>query len=224
MSNLVTSDLKLAHVSKNAGADEKAGLETKKVHLAALSVLGFEMFVTLIGLVCWRDSGLALLVAIKLSSCLSTIDVAPWWELDLPDERPKGGQVDVLATGDMAIFYPKTDACRVVWCDDSASRCISRLSDTSTDLMIWSICLMVSLIMILLMGGSIILGNSAAELRTTSATCYILLNGLYWLLSALDLFTHVRKHKHNIKKFKISFQADSDRVIPEVFVLPRLYR
>lgn len=209
-------EVELVRVRKKIDAANLPAFDSKKWgHLAALSVLGLAMFITLIGLARWRNDGPALLAAIMLSFCSTTVGMASWWKLDFPEERPQPERKNVIPRGDVVIFYPKTGAFRVVWCDELVSRMYFKVERCKHYFDDNYYRLTALLTTILLMGGLIMLGNSTAELQAAFAACYILLNALYWLSSALNPFTHVWTHNYDVEKFKIDIQPNSEQEIPE---------
>ncbi|KIW67176.1 hypothetical protein PV04_06447 [Phialophora macrospora] len=209
-------EVELVRVRKKADAAGLPAFNTKKWgHLAALSVLGLSMFITLIGLARWRNDGPALLAAIMLSFCSTTVGMASWWTLDFPEEKPQPEREKVIPRGDVVIFYPKTGAFRVVWCDEFVSRMYFKVERCKHYFDDNYYRLTALLTTILLMGGLIMLGNATAELQAAFAACYILLNVLYWISSALNPFTHVWRHNYDVEKFKIDFQPDAEQEIPK---------
>lgn len=209
-------EVELVRVRKKADAAGLPAFNTKKWgHLAALSVLGLSMFITLIGLARWRNDGPALVAAIMLSFCSTTVGMASWWTLDFPEEKPQPEREKVIPRGDVVIFYPKTGAFRVVWCDEFVSRMYFKVERCKHYFDDNYYRLTALLTTILLMGGLIMLGNATAELQAAFAACYILLNVLYWISSALNPFTHVWRHNYDVEKFKIDFQPDAEQEVPE---------
>jgi hypothetical protein len=213
---LGNSQVELVRVRKKPEAAGKPAFDVKKKgHLAALSVLGLIMSITLVGLARWRDDGPALLAAVMLSFCSSTVGLASWWTLDFPEAKPQEDRAGAIPRGDVVIFYPKTGAFRVIWCDEGVQRMyftVERCKHYFDDDYYRLTALVTT---VLLMGGLIMLGNSTAELQAAFAACYILLNALYWLSSALNPFTHVWKHNYDIEKFKIELQPESEDASPE---------
>ncbi|KAJ9655598.1 hypothetical protein H2198_005599 [Neophaeococcomyces mojaviensis] len=178
--------------------------EVKKFgHLAALSILGFCMSMTLIALSVWQKDGPALTATILLSATSTSVGLASWSTLDVKEEMPNAERKGKVPLGDVVIFYPKTGAFRVIRCTDQVSRLYFRVEECEHyfgDNMYRTIALFST---VMLMGGLIMLGNSKPILQAAFAASYVVLNVLYWASSARNPALHV--WKHDFEKTEIGF-------------------
>lgn len=155
--------------------------------LALLSITGFLMSVgIIIGSVICED-GFALLAVVLLSSTSTVIGFASWCTLKSTEtvgQRASTAQ-SLLPDDNLVVFYPETNAFRVIQCSSEVARlhmyndsCIYMLGDNFYRFL----GLVAS---VLLMAGLLSLGNSKTKMQIAFAGCYILLNILYWAVSAV---------------------------------------
>jgi len=190
------------HRKSNEGVPD---FKVKKFgHLAALSILGCCMSVTLFALSIWQDDGPALLATVLLSATSSFVGLASWCVLDEKRETPNSDRIDKTPLGDVVIFYPRTGAFRIVRCTDEISRLYFKVENCEHyfgDNMYRAIALFSTA---LLMGGLIMLSNARPIMQMAFAASYIVLNALYWMSSALNPTTHVWEHNFEVTKLGIA--------------------
>ena len=159
--------------------------------MAALSILGCCMSVTLFALSIWQQDGPALLAITMLSAISTSVGLASWCTLDSMKEIPDPDRQDMTPDGDVVIFCPRSGAFRIVRCTDEVSRPYFRVENCEhyfSDNMYRSIALFST---VLLMDGLIMLSNAHLIMRMSFAASYVLLNALYWVSSALNPAKHI---------------------------------
>jgi hypothetical protein len=164
--------------------------------LFCLSVVGCAMSVALIVLSAIYQDGMSMLATIFLSTVSSLVGISSHWKLDFP--KPKvASRKEILPPGDVVIYYPN-GAFRVIRCKEETSRlyfqvegCKYSVKDTPYR----SIALLAT---ILLMLGVICLSNATLRLQLAFATAYIILNALYWGVSAVNPVTNHWKHAFDV--------------------------
>jgi hypothetical protein len=184
--------------------------------LFCLSVVGCAMSVALLVLSTIYRDGMSLLATIFLSSVSTLVGISSHWTLDFP--KPKvASRKEILPPGDVVIYYPN-GAFRVIRCKEETSRlyfqvegCKYALSDTPYR----SIALLAT---ILLMLGVICLSNATLRLQVAFAAAYIILNALYWGVSAVNPVTNHWKHAFEVTKINYDVLPKEHNLNPKPVV------
>lgn len=187
--------------------------------LAFLSVLGFCMSIGLLTTAIHYQDGPALLSVACLSATSSVVGFASWWRLDCrelvkPTVHQEHRKTDI-PDSDVVIYYPREGAFRVVHCtDESISRLYFRTE--SCDYVVgdnWyrGLALVSS---IFLMAGLLSMGNAGLPMQLSFAACYVVLNALYWSLSAINPTSRRGHWTHNysIRTFEVRSPEKSSQV------------
>jgi hypothetical protein len=182
--------------------------------LFCLSVVGCLMSIALIVLSIYYQDGMSLLATIFLSMVSSLVGIGSHWELVFPPPNvanPEG----VLPPGDIVIYYPN-GALRVIRCTEQTSRLyfeVERCKYSLGDTPYRSIALLAT---IMLMLGVIFLSNATLRLQVALASAYIILNALYWGVSAVNPLTNHWKHSFKITKFPLVTPVKLDKPNPQL--------
>ena len=171
--------------------------------LHALSLLGFALSVSLIGLSVHLRDGFGLMATVLLSLTSSIVGFASWWTLKCEEEKPRS-DTKSLPHSDVVIFYRDLGAFRIVRCDEEAvarlyfkaEQCVPMLSDHSYR------CFALVATSTLIFG-LICLSNSHNILQLAFAASYVLLNTLYWASSCLNPLKHHWTHNYTTKPINI---------------------
>lgn len=183
------------HKKKDKLHEEAYGVKPYGM-LHALSLLGFAISISLVGLSIHLQDGFGLMATLLLSLTSSTVGFASRWTLRCEEEKPHY-DTNTLPHSDVVIYYKDLGAFRIVRCDEEAiarlyfkaEECVPVLSDhvyrafalfaTST-----------------LIFGLISLSNSHNILQLAFAASYVLLNTLYWASSCLNPLKHHWTHNY----------------------------
>jgi hypothetical protein len=172
------------------------------------------MSIALIVLSIYYQDGMSLLATIFLSMVSSLVGIGSHWELVFPPPNvanPEG----VLPPGDIVIYYPN-GALRVIRCTEQTSRLyfeVERCKYSLGDTPYRSIALLAT---IMLMLGVIFLSNATLRLQVALASAYIILNALYWGVSAVNPLTNHWKHSFKITKFPLVTPVKLDKPNPQL--------
>jgi len=166
-----------------------------------LSLVGCSMSLALVALSIYYQDGMSLLATIFLSMVSSLVGIGSHWKLDFPPPEVANPK-EILPPGDIVIYYPN-GAFRVIRCTEKTSRlyfqaesCKYSLEDSPYR----SIALLAT---IMLMLGVIFLSNATLRLQVAFGAAYIILNALYWGISAVNPLTNHWKHSFKITKFPL---------------------
>jgi len=176
--------------------------------LFCLSVVGCLMSIALITLSIYYQDGMSLLATIFLSMVSSLVGIGSHWKLDFPPPKVANPK-EILPPGDIVIYYPN-GALRVIRCTEQTSRLyfeVERCKYSLEDSPYRSIALLAT---IMLMLGVIFLSNATLRLQVAFASAYIILNALYWGVSAVNPLTNHWKHSFKITKFPLVTPAKQD--------------
>jgi hypothetical protein len=169
--------------------------------LFCLSVVGCLMSLALIALSIYYQDGMSLLATIFLSMVSSLVGIGSHWKLDFPPPKVANPK-EILPPGDIVIYYPN-GALRVIRCTEQTSRLyfeVERCKYSLEDSPYRSIALVAT---IMLMLGVIFMSNATLRLQVAFASAYIILNALYWGVSAVNPLTNHWKHSFKITKFPL---------------------
>ena len=172
--------------------------------LHALSLLGFAISISLIGLSIHLQDGFGLMATVLLSLTSSIVGFASWWTLKCEEEKPHS-DTKTLPHSDVVIYYKDLGAFRIVRCDEEAvarlyfkaEECVPILSDHSYR----GFALLATSTLIF---GLICLSNSHNILQLAFAASYVLLNTLYWASSCLNPLKHHWTHNYTTKPINIA--------------------
>jgi hypothetical protein len=177
--------------------------------LFCLSVVGCLMSIALLVLSIYYQDGMSLLATIFLSMVSSLVGIGSHWNLDFPPPKVANPK-EILPPGDIVIYYPN-GALRVIRCTEQTSRLyfeVERCKYSLGDTPYRSIALLAT---IMLMLGVIFLSNATLRLQVAFASAYIILNALYWGVSAVNPLTNHWKHSFKITKFPLVTPVKLDK-------------
>ena len=156
--------------------------------LMLLSLIGFTMSATLLGLAIYYQDGMAVLAIASLSGLSTVTGLANKW-----DPTPQMARPDTNSPpGDVAIKYPQ-GAFIIVLCDEvlarylyfnTSERCVYTIKSEA----FYRFLSLVATL--LLMCAFICLANATIQLQTGFAAAYMLINIFYWVGAALPPGDH----------------------------------
>ena len=183
---------------KGGEAPDKSYGSRRWGELFWLSVVGCLMSVALISLSILYEDGMSLLATIFLSTVSSLVGVSSHWRLDFP--KPKvASRKEILPPGDVVIYYPN-GAFRVIRCKEETSRLYFQVEGCKYSLKDTPYRSLALLATVMLMLGVIFMSNATLRLQVAFASAYIILNALYWGVSAVNPVTNHWEHEFEVAK------------------------
>jgi hypothetical protein len=169
--------------------------------LFCLSLVGCAMSLALVALSIYYKDGMSLLATIFLSMVSSLVGISSHWKLDFPPPEV-ANPAEILPPGDIVIYYPN-GSFRVIRCTEKTSRLYFQVEGCKYSLEDSPYRSIALLATIMLMLGVIFLSNATLRLQVAFAAAYIILNALYWAISAVNPLTNHWKHSFKITKFPL---------------------
>lgn len=177
--------------------------------LFCLSLVGCSMSLALVALSVYYRDGMSLLATIFLSMVSSLVGISSHWKLDFPPPEVANPS-EILPPGDIVIYYPN-GAFRVIRCTEKTSRLYFQVESCKYSLEDSPYRSIALLATIMLMLGVIFLSNATLRLQVAFGSAYIILNALYWGVSAVNPLTNHWKHSFKITKFPLITPAKRDK-------------
>ncbi|OAG39587.1 hypothetical protein AYO21_06231 [Fonsecaea monophora] len=170
-----------------------------------ISVAGSAMTLALIGLSVYYHDGFSLLATIMLSMVSSFVGFGTHWNLVFQQPRVEVGREGVIPRSDVVIYYPNGSIRVIRPTSEQIALLYFQLEYAQyaiSDTLYRTLALLST---VMLMTGVVCLANASNILQVTFAASYILLNVLYWAVSALNPFRYHWQHAYDVEIMPVQY-------------------
>ncbi|KAK4948063.1 hypothetical protein LTR10_013117 [Elasticomyces elasticus] len=168
--------------------------------LFGVTLLGFAMAMSIIALSVHYDDGFALFSTIMLSMVSCTVGIGTRWDIAFTEPKIKPERRKAMPRSDVVIYYPN-GSMRVVRVQrEEIARLYFQTEHAQYKIEDTPYRILAVLSTIMLMAGVVSLANASNILQVAFAAAYIVLNGIYWTVSALNPFRFHWRHAYEIRR------------------------
>ncbi|KIW35171.1 uncharacterized protein PV07_01885 [Cladophialophora immunda] len=175
-----------------------------------ISITGSVMALALIALSIYYYDGFSLLATIMLSMVSSFVGFGTRWNPAFQQPKLEMGREDVIPRSDVIIYYPNGSIRVVRPTSEHIARLYFQMEYAQYDMSDTFYRTLALFSTVMLMTGVVSLANASNILQVAFAASYILLNILYWAVSALNPFKYHWQHAYETETLPIQYPPNRD--------------